>query len=162
MCCTPVCLLGACSSYFPVGRSRSHTCCSWDTLCSLGFSLLCPLCSYTVAAEKEELSSLLWKFISSKEYWKTSVEFAVCLLNLGYGTIKDIRGREMVLCFQWEEYDGHGSRIIKDDSLRCGQWKMPIQNSVGVGRRRGQEDVRMANTSCLVGRPLMLAWRMRA
>jgi hypothetical protein len=69
----------------------------------LAFSLLGPLCSSTLAAEKEELPSLqsLWKFISSKDYWKTSVEFAVCLLNLGSGTIKGIRGRKkMVLCFQ--------------------------------------------------------------
>lgn len=118
MCCTSVCAwcVAACGSHFPVGRNRSHACCSLDHLCSLAFPLLCPLCSYTIAAEKVELCSLqsLWKFISSKEYWKTSVEFALHLLNLGSGTIKGIRWREMVLCFQWKQYDGRGSKHTAD------------------------------------------------
>lgn len=45
--------------------------------------------------------------------------------------------------------------IFKADSLKCGLWEMPIQNAVR-GKRR-EEDVRMGNTSCRVGRPLALA-----
>lgn len=83
------------STQFPLpsGKKQKPHLLQLGCLCSLAFSLLCALCSYVMAAEKEELSSLqsLWKFISSKEYWKTSVEFAVLLLNLGSGTIKGIR-----------------------------------------------------------------------
>jgi hypothetical protein len=66
----------------------------------------------------------------------------VCLLNLGSGTIKGIRGRKkMVLCFQWKQYIRCGHRIFKADSLRYGQWKMPIQHWVGAGGWGGEEEV---------------------
>lgn len=50
---------------------------------------------------------------------------------------------------------------LKADSRRCGQWTVLVQNPV-VGERGGREDVGMANTSCLGGRPWTLAWRMRS